>query len=105
MIVNSALGLLCVVLMTACNKPDEPVNPTIDTNPELVAACQHIEGGGANVKGGDGGTIYRVSRLDDEADPNTGLPMAGTLRYAVNQTGARRVVFTTSGTIHLQKEL
>ena len=105
MIVNSALGLLCVVLMTACNKPDEPVNPTIDTNPELVAACQHIEGGGAKVKGGDGGTIYRVSRLDDEADPNTGLPMAGTLRYAVNQTGARRVVFTTSGTIHLQKEL
>ncbi len=105
MIVNSALGLLCVVLMTACNKPDEPVNPTIDTNPELVAACQHIEGGGAKVKGGDGGTIYRVSRLDDEADPNTGLPMAGTLRYAVNQTGARRVVFTTSGTIHLKKEL
>ena len=105
MIVNSALGLLCVVLMTACNKPDEPQNPTIDTNPELVAACQHVEGGGAKVKGGDGGTIYRVSRLDDETDPNTGLPMAGTLRYAVNQTGARRIVFTTSGTIHLKKEL
>ena len=101
----STLSLLCAVLLMACNKPDEPVNPTIDTNPELVAACQHIEGGGAAVKGGDGGTVYRVSRLDDASDSNTGRPMAGTLRYAVNQTGARRVIFTTSGTIHLTSEL
>lgn len=105
MFVNSALGLLCAVILTACNKPDSPDVPTIDSNPELVAACQRIEGGGAAVKGGDGGIIYRVSRLDDEKDPNTGLPMAGTLRYAVTQTGARRVVFTTSGTIHLNSEL
>ena len=105
MIAHSVLGVLCAVVMAACNKPNSPDVPTIDTNPELVAACQHIEGGGAAVKGGDGGTIYRVSRLDDEKDPNTGLAMAGTLRYAVNQTGARRVIFTTSGTIHLKSEL
>ncbi len=91
--------------MAACNTPNNPDQKTIDSNPELVAACANIQGGGAAVTGGDGGTIYRVSRLDDALDPNTGLPMAGTLRYAVNQTGKRRVMFTVSGTIHLKSEL
>lgn len=91
--------------MMACNTSNNPEQKTLDTNPELVAACKHIEGGGAAVTGGDGATIYRVSRLDDALDPNTGRPMAGTLRYAVSQTGARRVLFTTSGTIHLNSEL
>lgn len=97
--------LCCLPWMMACTPSDTPDTPTIDSNPELVAACQHVEGGGAAVKGGDGGTIYRVSRLDDTLDPNTGLPQAGTLRYAVSQTGVRRVTFTTSGTIHLNSEL
>lgn len=91
--------------LAGCKQGESPDVPTIDTNPELVAACHHIEGGGANVTGGDGGTIYRVSRTDDVTDPNTGLPMAGTLRYAINQVGARRVLFTVSGTIHLNSEL
>lgn len=92
-------------LMVACNTPNTPEQTTIDSNPELVAACRHMEGGGALVTGGDGGSVYRVSRLDDELDPNTGRPMAGTLRYAITQTGARRILFTTSGTIHLKNEL
>lgn len=92
-------------LMVACNTPNTPEQTTIDSNPELVAACRHMEGGGASVTGGDGGSVYRVSRLDDELDPNTGRPMAGTLRYAITQTGARRILFTTSGTIHLKNEL
>ncbi len=92
-------------IVVACNTPNTPEQGTIDSNPELVAACHHIEGGGAGVTGGDGGTIYRVSRLDDSLDPNTGLPMPGTLRYAVTQTGARRILFSTSGTIHLNSEL
>ena len=99
---------MCCMLswfMMACNNSNKPEQKTLDTNPELVAACKHIEGGGAAVTGGDGATIYRVSRLDDALDPNTGRPMAGTLRYAVSQTGARRVLFTTSGTIHLNSEL
>lgn len=99
---------MCCMLswfMMACNNSNNPEQKTLDTNPELVAACKHIEGGGAAVTGGDGATIYRVSRLDDALDPNTGRPMAGTLRYAVSQTGARRVLFTTSGTIHLNSEL
>ena len=95
----------CLPGLVACNQPENPDTPTIDSNPELVAACRHIEGGGASVTGGDGGTVYRVTRLDDEKNPDTGLPMAGTLRYAVNQTGARRVVFSVAGTIHLNSEL
>ena len=103
---RTSLWMLCVLpLMVACKPGDTPQEPTIDSDAELVAACRHIEGGGAAVTGGDGGKIYRVSRLDDANDPNTGLPVAGTLRYAVNQTGARRVIFTVSGTIHLDREL
>lgn len=101
------ISMCCMLswFMMACNNSNNPEQKTLDTNPELVAACKHIEGGGAAVTGGDGATIYRVSRLDDALDPNTGRPMAGTLRYAVSQTGARRVLFTTSGTIHLNSEL
>ncbi|MBR0195793.1 MAG: pectate lyase [Paludibacteraceae bacterium] len=101
--------LLCLlaIIAVACKKKDkqQPDEPAINSYPELVAACQHIEGGGAAVTGGDGGTVYRVSRLDDAMNPNTGLPMAGTLRYAVTQLGPRRVIFTQSGTIHLEREL
>ncbi len=99
------LGVLCAIVCVACDTSANTDDPTIDTNPELVAACNHIEGGGAATTGGDGGSVYRVSRLDDTLDPNTGLPMPGTLRYAVSQVGARRVVFSTSGTIHLNSEL
>ncbi|MBR0309576.1 MAG: pectate lyase [Paludibacteraceae bacterium] len=99
------LLLGCLPILAACRQGNTPEKPTIDSNTELVAACGHIEGGGAAVTGGDGGAIYRVSRLDDATDPNTGLPAAGTLRYAVNQAGARRVIFTVAGTIHLNSEL
>lgn len=97
--------LCCLLLLAGCKPGDTPEQPTIDSDAELVAACQHIEGGGAAVKGGDGGTVYRVTRLDDGLDPNTGLPAVGTLRYAVSQVGARRVLFSRSGTIHLNSEL
>ena len=101
------ISMCCMLswFMMACDNSNNPEQKTLDTNPELVAACKHIEGGGAAVTGGDGAAIYRVSRLDDALDPNTGRPMAGTLRYAVSQTGARRILFTTSGTIHLNSEL
>ena len=95
---------LCCALM-ACNTPEKPQDPTIDTNPELVAACHHIEGGGLDVTGGDGGIIYRVTRLDDAVDAGTGRPLSGTLRYAVWQAGPRRVIFAVDGTIHLESDL
>lgn len=101
------LAMSCAIFLMACDRPDpdQPSGDGIDSNPILVSACSKIEGGGSAVTGGDGGTIYRVTRLDDEKNPDTGLPMAGTLRYAVNQVGTRRVIFNVSGTIHLKSEL
>ena len=100
--------MLCLLALLAagCKKGDkQPDEPTIDSHTELVAACRHIEGGGAAVTGGDGGTEYRVTLLNDTVDPNTGLPMRGTLRFAATQVGARRILFAASGTIHLKREL
>ena len=47
------------------------------------------EGGGMYTRGGRGGKVLEVTRLDDDAN-------SGTLRWAVNQSGARTVVFRVS---------
>lgn len=51
-------------------------------------------GYGMDTPAGRGGTVYKVTSL---ADTNT----PGTLRYAINQTGPRIVVFEVSGTINV----
>ena len=89
--------------LSACGGPDQPEEPKAD--PELVAACAYIRGGGAEATGGEGGAIYFVTRLDDEIDPSTGKAEEGTLRYAVEEGEPRVVLFRTAGTIHLTKPL
>lgn len=78
--------------------------PAIDTE-ALRAACAWVQGGGAAATGGKGGLVYIVNTLEDTIDVQSGLPLSGTLRYAVEQSGARMVLFRVAGTIHLQKEL
>lgn len=80
-----------------------PPEPELDQYPELVAACADWKtGGGSTATGGSLGSVYRITSLEDK-DPYN--PQIGTLRYAVNQGGARIVLFDVAGTIHLKAPL
>ena len=89
---QSYFGLLCMALCLS-------VSPL--SAKKLVPAFPGAEGFGRYVSGGRGGVVYHVTSLDD----NPSNPQAGTFRYAVNQTGARTIVFDVAGTIHLKAGL
>ncbi|MBR1808668.1 MAG: pectate lyase [Paludibacteraceae bacterium] len=97
-------------MLSACGPGNgEPVTDdkdkqSLDKFTELVAACSDWKQGcGSVATGGEGSaTVYRISSLEDK-DPYK--PEMGTLRYAVEQTGPRVIVFDVAGTIHLKAPL
>ena len=73
----------------------------VDPSSAQVRAFPGAEGGGIYTKGGRGGKVLEVTTLFDTIATN----VVGTLRWAVNQNGARTVVFRVSGTIILVADL
>ena len=65
---------------------------------ERPVAFPGAEGFGRYASGGRGGKVYHVTTLEDGNQP-------GTLRYAVEQRGARTIVFDVAGTIFLNAPL
>ncbi|HKJ43830.1 MAG TPA: T9SS type A sorting domain-containing protein [Sunxiuqinia sp.] len=81
------LGIVVFVLLTV----------TV-TMAQDVPAFPGAEGGGKYAIGGRGGRVIYVTNLDDNTTP-------GSLRYAVEQSGPRIIVFALSGTIALNSRL
>ena len=63
-----------------------------------IPAFPGAEGDGMYTTGGRGGSVLYVTKLTDDGT-------AGTLRWAVNQSGARIIMFKVAGTISLKSEL
>jgi hypothetical protein len=59
------------------------------------------EGFGRNTTGGRGGDVYVVTNLTDSVTK----PEEGSLRWALNKSGPRTIVFAISGTIELKRRL
>ena len=65
---------------------------------DKLPAFPGAEGHGKYTTGGRGGKVIYVTNLEDNVS-------VGSLRYAINQTGARIVVFAVSGTIQLKSSM
>jgi len=72
----------------------------LEVGDEPLPAFPGAEGGGMYTTGGRGGKVYHVTTLEDSDNPSRGM-----LRWAVNQSGPRTIVFDIAGTIHLKSRI
>lgn len=76
------------------------------SDPEEITEFPSFPGAfgfGNTTPGGRGGKVYKVTTLDDYDYWEEEIK--GSLRHAVEQEGARKVVFSVSGNIRLKREL
>ncbi|MBF4485751.1 pectate lyase [Flavobacterium sp. CSZ] len=106
-VTSAVIGIFCtysILSFVPAGKWHEtsysPKDEFINRHPieEEAFAFPGAEGGGRKTIGGRGGKVIKVTSLEDAETP-------GTLRYAINQTGPRIVVFDVSGTIYLKSSL
>jgi len=83
---------LCLTLTTLC-----PPILADDVHKENTPAFPGAEGFGRYVTGGRGGQVLHVKNLKDSGYQS--------LRWSLQQQGAKIIVFDVSGTIHLESEL
>ncbi|MDR0692810.1 MAG: pectate lyase [Prevotellaceae bacterium] len=91
--------MITFIIFFSCeNKPDEELSTPLVTFAQETAAFPGAEGFGKYTIGGRGGKVIYVTNLTDN---NT----EGSLRWAVNQSGARLILFEVSGIIALNSTL
>ena len=84
------------VLVTCQDSGDGPTPPA-----GKVIAFPGADGCGRYTTGGQGGNIYVVNSLEDDVVD----PKIGTLRYGIQTTGKRIIVFNVAGRIDLKGDL
>lgn len=89
--------LFAAVALLSCNSDEPKIDNGSD---EDVVAFPGAKGGGMYATGGRGGTVYIVTNLNDVNNQTV-----GTLRWALNQSGERTIIFNVAGTIELTSPL
>src|SRR5215212_1225444 len=93
MLISRFFILIFIFSWTACS----PQNRIISAGDESSIAFPGAEGFGKYATGGRGGKVFIVSNLDDKGP--------GSFREAAEAKGPRIIVFSISGTIHLETKL
>ena len=90
LLASITLGLVCHTAPLKADIVDQD-------NTEAVPAFPGAQGFGRYTQGGRGGTVIKVTNLEDSGP--------GSLRHAVRQKQPRTIIFEVSGTIPLESEL